>query len=90
MESTVTTTVIIILEWRDEELLVNYLDSFAGNGWIEHHKDAFRDWAPAPWVSHLGMDKYFHMNSEGVLTVREPGLYYVYAQVMRSYRPHYG
>jgi TNF(Tumour Necrosis Factor) family len=42
---------------------------------------SFCDWVPAPWNKQLELhSNYFAMNN-GVLTVRESGLYFIYAQV---------
>lgn len=38
-------------------------------------------WKPADWVLSHGMDKYFHMDSTGTLTVSDHGLFLIYAQV---------
>ncbi|XP_054090210.1 protein eiger [Zeugodacus cucurbitae] len=46
------------------------IDSFSGDMYIGHPS----------WSNEIDVDKYFKVES-GVLTVYEPGLYYVYAQV---------
>lgn len=47
---------------------------------MRHAGGVYQDWTEAPWVSSMGMDKHFNMQ-QGVVTVREQGLYYIYAQV---------
>lgn len=37
-------------------------------------------WSPSPWVEERGMNHFFKMEN-GVLTVNDHGLYFVYAQV---------
>ncbi|CAL4068501.1 unnamed protein product, partial [Meganyctiphanes norvegica] len=38
-------------------------------------------WGPATWMDKLGLNRKYHMKSNSVV-VREPGLYYIYAQVL--------
>ncbi|KAF4523494.1 hypothetical protein B566_EDAN004564 [Ephemera danica] len=53
--------------------------NFAGNGRLRH-PGVFSDWSPSPWMRDLGMDSHFVL-SDGVLTVRQPGLYFFYSQI---------
>lgn len=46
------------------------VNSYGGDMYIGHPS----------WTNEVNIDQYFHVES-GVLTIREPGLYYVYAQV---------
>lgn len=55
-----------------------------GNGLLRHSGGVYTDWSPSHWVSSMGLDKYINMDADGVVTVREPGLYYIYAQVGKS------
>ncbi|XP_045124418.1 uncharacterized protein LOC123512225 isoform X2 [Portunus trituberculatus] len=39
------------------------------------------DWTPANWMDKLGLNSKYTLD-EGTVTVKEPGLYYLYAQVL--------
>jgi hypothetical protein len=45
----------------------------------------FTDWSPARWARRLRMEQKFALK-DGRLTVSQPGIYYVYAQVWASDR----
>lgn len=61
-------------------LIRNFKLVRTGNGFLRHEGGVYHDWTTAPWVNSLRLDKYFSMDA-GVVTVRENGLYYIYAQV---------
>lgn len=46
-----------------------------------HPSGLFKDWAPSEWVNTLRMNSHFILRN-GRLTVHNPGLYLVYAQVI--------
>ncbi|XP_043798428.1 protein eiger isoform X1 [Apis laboriosa] len=56
-------------------------DIYAGNGRIRHGNSMFKAWKPSDWVNNLGMNEYFKMSNDGSVTIYEPGLYLVYAQI---------
>lgn len=56
-------------------------DEHTGNGRARHSSGVFKAWRPSNWVTDLGMNRYFTLASDGKLTVHEPGLYLVYAQI---------
>ncbi|GAB0094243.1 hypothetical protein DMENIID0001_095040 [Sergentomyia squamirostris] len=47
---------------------------------LKHHRGAYSYWSPANWASNYGMENYFVMKN-GTVTVKEPGLYLIYAQI---------
>lgn len=51
-----------------------------GNGHLKHRSKTFVDWKPENWVKSLGMDNHFTIQ-DGKVTIKESGLYFVYAQV---------
>ncbi|GLV41696.1 eiger [Carabus blaptoides fortunei] len=53
---------------------------YKNNGHLAHPEGRYVDWAPSNWVQTLGMDRHFQMNN-GVLTIKDAGLYFVYAQI---------
>lgn len=53
---------------------------YLGNGHLQHPKPTYIDWISNNWVKSLNMDQHFHIN-DGVLKIKEKGLYFVYAQV---------
>lgn len=53
---------------------------FVGNGHLHHPNRLIVDWIAHDWVRDLGMDQHFSFN-EGSLTIKESGLYLIYAQV---------
>lgn len=40
-----------------------------------------KGWSSAPWMDKLGLNRKYQL-SEGKVTVKEPGLYYIYAQIL--------
>ncbi|XP_017793378.1 PREDICTED: uncharacterized protein LOC108575165 [Habropoda laboriosa] len=62
-------------DWRSHN------DKNTGNGRILHGDSVFKAWKASSWVETIGMNKYFHMSNNGSVTVYEPGLYLVYAQI---------
>lgn len=51
-----------------------------GNGHLKHPQSTFVDWKVSDWATTAGIDAYFTME-DGILTVKESGIYFVYAQV---------
>lgn len=45
------------------------------------NKNEYIHWQPADWTNSHGMDRYFTMDPNGVLTVKDHGLFLIYAQV---------
>ncbi|XP_020279987.1 protein eiger isoform X2 [Pseudomyrmex gracilis] len=56
-------------------------DEHVGNGKARHNNGIFKAWQPSDWVADLGMNRHFTLATDGKLTVHEPGLYLVYAQI---------
>lgn len=56
-------------------------DEHTGNGRARHNSGVFKAWRASDWVADLGMNRYFTLAADGKLTVHEPGLYLVYAQI---------
>jgi hypothetical protein len=52
----------------------------AGNGRLRHPDGKFTDWTASHWMQQLGMNRFFELQ-EGIVTVRDSGIYYIYAQV---------
>lgn len=57
-----------------------HLERFDGNGRVRHPGGVYADWKPAYWVDDHAMERFFTIH-QGVVTVKEHGLYYIYAQV---------
>ncbi|KAL1493238.1 hypothetical protein ABEB36_011330 [Hypothenemus hampei] len=55
-------------------------ENFNGNGHLRHTQRIFVDWKPSSWAESTGMMTHFDYN-EGYLTIKESGLYLVYAQI---------
>ena len=45
------------------------------------NRNEYIHWKPAGWLSSHGMDKFFSMDHTGVLTVKDHGVFLIYAQV---------
>lgn len=56
-------------------------DEHTGNGRARHSNGIFKAWQPSDWVAEFDMSRYFTLSNDGKLTVHEPGLYLVYAQI---------
>lgn len=56
-------------------------DEHTGNGRARHSNGIFKAWQPSDWVAEFDMNRYFTLSNDGKLTVHEPGLYLVYAQI---------
>lgn len=56
-------------------------DEHVGNGKGRHHQGVFKAWRASDWMSDLGMTRHFALANDGRLTVQDPGLYLVYAQI---------
>lgn len=68
-------------------VLPHHLERFDGNGRVRHPGGVYSDWKPADWVDDHAMDRFFAMH-QGVVTVKEHGLYYIYAQVRPPLTSH--
>ncbi|XP_063928607.1 protein eiger [Zophobas morio] len=55
-------------------------ENFKGNGHLRHPQRTFVDWTESSWFHPLGMDRHFSL-SDGILTIKESGLYFIYAQI---------
>lgn len=55
----------------------------AGNGRLRHPDGKFTDWTATSWMQQLGMNRFFQLN-DGIVTVRDGGIYHIYAQVCHS------
>lgn len=53
---------------------------FDGNGRVRHTGGVYSDWKTSDWADDHSMNHYFSI-IDGVVTVKEQGLYYIYAQV---------
>jgi hypothetical protein len=58
-----------------------FLRLVLGNGKVKLDKNEFIHWQAAAWTNSHGMDRFFDMDSNGVLTVHDQGLFLIYAQV---------
>lgn len=54
--------------------------NYRGNGHLRHAQKTYLDWKMSDWVETIGADRSFYLKN-GVLTVKESGLYLVYAQI---------
>jgi len=57
---------------------------YQGNNKVKLNKNEYIHWQPAEWTNSHGMDRYFSMDSNGVLTVKDHGMFLIYAQVFYS------
>lgn len=48
------------------------------------NKNEYIHWQPAGWLNSHGMDRFFSMDPSGVLTVKDHGVFLIYAQVKKS------
>ncbi|KAJ3622776.1 hypothetical protein MTP99_019056 [Tenebrio molitor] len=55
-------------------------DNFFGNGHLKHTQKTYIDWSQSSWFRDLAMDRHFSL-SNGALTMKESGLYFIYAQI---------
>ncbi|CRL03371.1 CLUMA_CG016265, isoform B [Clunio marinus] len=55
-----------------------------GNNKVKLNKNEYIHWQPADWINEHGMDRFFSMDPLGVLTVKDHGLFLIYAQVFYS------
>lgn len=62
----------------------HHLERFDGNGRVRHPGGIYADWKPAYWVDDHAMERFFTIH-QGVVTVKEHGLYYIYAQVREPF-----
>lgn len=54
---------------------------YLGNNKVKLNKNEYIHWQPAGWLNSHGMDKFFTMEPSGVLTVKDHGVFLIYAQV---------
>ncbi|XP_059620135.1 uncharacterized protein LOC132264085 isoform X2 [Phlebotomus argentipes] len=50
------------------------------NARLSHYGQVYKYWTPSTWASNMGMENFFSMQN-GVVTVKEGGLYLIYAQI---------
>lgn len=55
-------------------------DRYDGNGRIRHPGGIYFDWKASPWANDHLMERFFTIQ-QGIVTIKEQGLYYIYAQV---------
>ncbi|XP_076033592.1 TNF superfamily member 12 eiger isoform X2 [Oratosquilla oratoria] len=55
--------------------------SYQGSGRLRSEGSLHQGWRPAPWMERLGLNKKYKLE-DGVVTVKQAGLYYVYAQIL--------
>ncbi|GFG39251.1 hypothetical protein Cfor_00727, partial [Coptotermes formosanus] len=53
---------------------------YQGNGRLRHPDGKFTDWTASSWMQQLGMNRFFQLH-EGIVTVKDSGIYYLYAQI---------
>lgn len=58
---------------------------FSGNNRVQLESDKYIHWQPADWTSIHGMDRFFSMDNNGILTVNDQGLFLIYAQVQKVF-----
>ncbi|XP_011875018.1 PREDICTED: uncharacterized protein LOC105565988 isoform X2 [Vollenhovia emeryi] len=71
---------VYAIHYGADSTLFSTQDEHTGNGRARHYNGVFRAWRPSDWVADLGMSRHFTL-SDGKVTVHEPGLYQVYAQI---------
>lgn len=59
--------------------------SRTGNNKVKLDRNEYMHWVPASWTDSHGMDRFFSMDNSGVLTVKDHGVFLIYAQVGRTY-----
>lgn len=72
---------VYAIHYGADSTLFSTQDEHTGNGRARHYNGIFRAWQPSEWVADLGMNRHFTLAGDGKLTVHEPGLYLVYAQI---------
>ncbi|KYN02021.1 hypothetical protein ALC62_07173 [Cyphomyrmex costatus] len=72
---------VYAIHYGADSSLFSTQDEHTGNGRARHYNGVFRAWQPSEWVADLGMSRHFTLAGDGKLTVHEPGLYLVYAQI---------
>ncbi|KAL6254673.1 hypothetical protein P5V15_013980 [Pogonomyrmex californicus] len=72
---------VYAIHYGGDSTLFSTQDEHTGNGRARHYNSIFRAWQPSEWVADLGMSRHFTLANDGILTVHEPGLYLVYAQI---------
>lgn len=72
---------VYAIHYGADSTLFSTQDEHTGNGRARHYNGVFRAWQPSEWVADLGMSRHFTLAGDGRLTVHEPGLYLVYAQI---------
>ncbi|XP_011164420.2 uncharacterized protein LOC105199158 isoform X2 [Solenopsis invicta] len=72
---------VYAIHYGADSTLFTTQDEHTGNGRARHYNGVFKAWQPSEWVTNLGMNRHFTLAGDGKLTVHEPGLYLVYAQI---------
>ncbi|XP_011064432.1 PREDICTED: uncharacterized protein LOC105152076 isoform X2 [Acromyrmex echinatior] len=72
---------VYAIHYGADSTLFSTQDEHTGNGRVRHYDGVFRAWKPSEWVADLGMSRHFTLAGDGKLSVHEPGLYLVYAQI---------
>ncbi|KAG5317852.1 EIGER protein, partial [Pseudoatta argentina] len=72
---------VYAIHYGADSTLFSTQDEHTGNGRVRHYDGVFRAWKPSEWVTDLGMSRHFTLAGDGKLSVHEPGLYLVYAQI---------
>ncbi|XP_043285462.1 uncharacterized protein [Venturia canescens] len=72
---------VFAVHYGADSALFGMEDEHTGNGRAKHNEGIFKAWRPSDWVADLGMNKHFTLSHDGRLSVHEPGLYLVYAQI---------
>lgn len=72
---------VLAAHYGADSALFGMEDEHTGNGRAKHNEGIFKAWRPSDWVNDLGMGGHFTLSRDGRLTVHEPGLYIVYAQI---------
>lgn len=58
--------------------------NFPGNGRVTLDKNLYYHWKAADWTNSHGMNRFFTMDHDGILTINDHGLFMIYAQVSFS------
>lgn len=69
------------MSWKQKVFYLSSKLSFAGNNKVKLNRNEYIHWQPAAWTNSHGMDRFFTMDPNGVLTVKDHGLFLIYAQV---------
>lgn len=72
---------IYAIHYSADSTLFTSEDEHEHNGKARHHEGIFKAWRATDWAIDFGMNKVFSLANDGRLTVRDEGLYLVYAQI---------